>query len=89
MIKANPEIAVRMLRKQSIRLRETNKQLEQALKGRARATAPAAAASPRRRPRRTAGTHAGRGDGLLHLAADRQRVPGVQAATPCSAASTP
>src|SRR5262245_40309104 len=28
MIKANPEIAVRMLRKQSIRLRETNKQLE-------------------------------------------------------------
>jgi CRP-like cAMP-binding protein len=33
MIKANPEIAVRMLRKQSIRLRETNKQLEQALKG--------------------------------------------------------
>jgi CRP-like cAMP-binding protein len=32
MIKANPEIAVRMLRKQSIRLRETNKQLEQALK---------------------------------------------------------
>jgi CRP-like cAMP-binding protein len=32
MIKANPEIAVRMLRKQSIRLRETNKQLEQALR---------------------------------------------------------
>jgi CRP-like cAMP-binding protein len=30
MIKANPEIAVRMLRKQSIRLRETNKQLEMA-----------------------------------------------------------
>ncbi|HEU0091349.1 MAG TPA: cyclic nucleotide-binding domain-containing protein, partial [Vicinamibacteria bacterium] len=29
MIKANPEIAVRMLRKQSIRLRETNRQLEQ------------------------------------------------------------
>jgi CRP-like cAMP-binding protein len=28
MIKANPEIAVRMLRKQSIRLRETNRQLE-------------------------------------------------------------
>src|SRR5207245_8980955 len=26
MIKANPEIAIRMLRKQSIRLRETNKQ---------------------------------------------------------------
>jgi CRP-like cAMP-binding protein len=38
MIKANPEIAVRMLRKQSIRLRETNKQLEQAMKGNAPAT---------------------------------------------------
>ncbi len=33
MIKSNPEIAVRMLRKQSIRIRETNKQLEAALKG--------------------------------------------------------
>jgi CRP-like cAMP-binding protein len=31
MIKANPEIAVRMLRKYSIRLRETNKQLEQVM----------------------------------------------------------
>jgi len=31
MIKANPEIAVRMLRKQSIRLRETNRQLENLL----------------------------------------------------------
>jgi CRP-like cAMP-binding protein len=31
MIKANPEIAVRMLRKYSIRLRETNRQLEQVL----------------------------------------------------------
>jgi CRP/FNR family cyclic AMP-dependent transcriptional regulator len=31
MIKANPEIAVRMLRKYSIRLRETNKQIEQIL----------------------------------------------------------
>ena len=44
MIKANPEIAVRMLRKQSIRLRETNKQLEQALKG-----APAPATAPPQR----------------------------------------
>jgi CRP-like cAMP-binding protein len=48
MIKANPEIAVRMLRKQSIRLRETNKQLEQllasgALPTAASAEAPAAA----------------------------------------------
>jgi CRP-like cAMP-binding protein len=33
MIKANPEIAVRMLRKQSIRLRETLLQLEMAMKG--------------------------------------------------------
>ena len=33
MIKSNPEIAVRMLRKQSIRLRDTNKQLEEALLG--------------------------------------------------------
>lgn len=31
MIKANPEIAVRMLRKYSIRLRETNRQIEQIL----------------------------------------------------------
>ncbi|MBN2369955.1 MAG: cyclic nucleotide-binding domain-containing protein [Vicinamibacteria bacterium] len=31
MIKANPEIAVRMLRKYSIRLRETNRQIEQML----------------------------------------------------------
>src|SRR6185295_10619688 len=31
MIKANPEIAVRMLRKYSIRLREANKQIEQIL----------------------------------------------------------
>jgi CRP-like cAMP-binding protein len=31
MIKANPEIAVRMLRKYSLRLRETNRQLEQLL----------------------------------------------------------
>ena len=31
MIKANPEIAIRMLRKYSIRLRETNRQIEQIL----------------------------------------------------------
>ena len=31
MIKTNPEIAIRMLRKQSIRLRETNQKLEQVL----------------------------------------------------------
>jgi CRP-like cAMP-binding protein len=40
MIKANPEIAVRMLRKQSIRLRDTNRQLEQALKGQPDVPAP-------------------------------------------------
>jgi CRP-like cAMP-binding protein len=33
MIKATPEVAVRMLRKYSIRLRETNRQLEQVLAG--------------------------------------------------------
>jgi CRP-like cAMP-binding protein len=43
MIKANPEIAVRMLRKYSIRLRETNKQLEQVMaSGAAGAASPAA-----------------------------------------------
>jgi CRP-like cAMP-binding protein len=42
MIKANPEIAVRMLRKYSIRLRETNKQIEQILaKGGVAVAAPA------------------------------------------------
>jgi CRP-like cAMP-binding protein len=51
MIKANPEIAVRMLRKQSIRLRETNKQLEQVMSGGgtgsfAAAQAPASEARP-------------------------------------------
>ena len=44
MIKANPEIAVRMLRKQSIRLRETNKQLEQLLASGALPTAASAEA---------------------------------------------
>ncbi|MCM2258413.1 MAG: cyclic nucleotide-binding domain-containing protein [Vicinamibacteria bacterium] len=34
MIKTNPEIAIRMLRKYSIRLRETNKQIEQMAAGR-------------------------------------------------------
>jgi CRP-like cAMP-binding protein len=46
MIKANPEIAVRMLRKQSIRLRETNKQLEHALKGMPLPPTPATAPHP-------------------------------------------
>ena len=49
MIKANPEIAVRMLRKQSIRLRETNKQLEQGLKGTG-TTGPTPVAEVRREP---------------------------------------
>ena len=46
MIKANPEIAVRMLRKQSIRLRETNRQLESLMAGGAMPTAASAEASP-------------------------------------------
>jgi CRP-like cAMP-binding protein len=51
MIKANPEIAVRMLRKQSIRLRETNRQLEQlmstgAIPSTASGDAPAAPPQP-------------------------------------------
>jgi CRP-like cAMP-binding protein len=46
MIKANPEIAVRMLRKQSIRLRDTNRQLEQVLSGGGAAALAAAQAPP-------------------------------------------
>lgn len=56
MIKANPEIAVRMLRKQSIRLRETNKQLEQALKGAPASAAAALAPPPATANSATAGT---------------------------------
>ena len=56
MIKANPEIAVRMLRKQSIRLRETNKQLEQALKGAPATVAAGAAPLPAAASAGTAGT---------------------------------
>lgn len=54
MIKANPEIAVRMLRKQSIRLRETNKQLEQAMRGGAVAAETMSEARPAQAP--TSGT---------------------------------
>ena len=43
MIKSNPEIAVRMLRKQSIRLRETNRQVEHLMAG---AEVPPAEARP-------------------------------------------
>ncbi|HUG53939.1 MAG TPA: cyclic nucleotide-binding domain-containing protein [Vicinamibacteria bacterium] len=46
MIKANPEIAVRMLRKQSIRLRETNKQLEQLMTSGVLPSASASEAAP-------------------------------------------
>ncbi|HET7293695.1 MAG TPA: cyclic nucleotide-binding domain-containing protein [Vicinamibacteria bacterium] len=53
MIKANPEIAVRMLRKYSIRLRETNKQLENVM---ASGGAAAAAAAEVIAPKGTAGT---------------------------------
>jgi len=53
MIKQNPEIAVRMLRKQSIRLRETNRQLESLLSGGAM---PAATPTEGRASSPTAGT---------------------------------
>jgi CRP-like cAMP-binding protein len=46
MIKANPEIAVRMLRKQSIRLRETNRQVESLMAGGAMPSPAASEASP-------------------------------------------
>ena len=49
MIKSNPEIAVRMLRKQSIRLRETNKQLEEA--GRASGTDVVRPEPPKKTPK--------------------------------------
>jgi pSer/pThr/pTyr-binding forkhead associated (FHA) protein len=54
MIKANPEIAVRMLRKQSIRLRETNRQLESLMAGGAIPAPGSAEASPPAPP--TSGT---------------------------------
>ena len=53
MIKANPEIAVRMLRKQSIRLRETNRQVESLMAGGA-LPSPASEAAPPAPP--TSGT---------------------------------
>lgn len=53
MIKANPEIAIRMLRKYSIRLRETNRQVEQVLGHPGGVPAPASAEAA---PRATAGT---------------------------------
>jgi CRP-like cAMP-binding protein len=53
MIKSNPEIAVRMLRKQSIRLRDTNKQLEEALRGQPTAV-PARGPAPTPPPPRAA-----------------------------------
>jgi CRP-like cAMP-binding protein len=46
MIKANPEIAVRMLRKYSIRLRETNKQLEQVMASEGGSPTPAREVEP-------------------------------------------
>ena len=55
MIKANPEIAVRMLRKQSIRLRETNRQIESLMSNGAVSPAGVADAAPTPLPS-TAGT---------------------------------
>jgi len=54
MIKANPEIAVRMLRKQSIRLRETNRQLESVMAHGGISAPPPADAAPAAPP--TSGT---------------------------------
>jgi hypothetical protein len=54
MIKTNPEIAVRMLRKQSIRLRETLRQLEAAMRGRpSQPTPPPKEATPPPAPDQT------------------------------------
>jgi CRP-like cAMP-binding protein len=55
MIKANPEIAVRMLRKQSIRLRETNRQLENLMSSGAVSAPSASDAAPAAAPS-TSGT---------------------------------
>jgi CRP-like cAMP-binding protein len=55
MIKANPEIAVRMLRKQSIRLRETNRQLENLISNGAVSPPAASEAAPASEPS-TSGT---------------------------------
>ena len=55
MIKANPEIAVRMLRKQSIRLRETNRQLESVMSHGGMSAPPPADAAPAAAPS-TSGT---------------------------------
>ena len=88
MIKANPEIAVRMLRKQSIRLRETNKPARAGAEGRRRRR-PGAAAEAARRPRRHRGHAAGRGPGLLHLRRRPATSSRCSAARRSSAASTP
>ena len=56
MIRANPEIAVRMMRKQSIRLRETNKQLEMVMEGKGGVVGPALATEARAAATPTSGT---------------------------------
>ena len=77
MIKANPEIAVRMLRKQSIRLRETNKQLESVMAGRGHARAGSrGSVSARRAP--TSGTLQAEAQAYFISPVHRQRLPGVQ-----------
>ena len=83
MIKANPEIAVRMLRKYSIRLRETNKQIEQIAGAGGRRCR-------RRRPRRSrpaAGTL--QAEALAYfISPTRATCSRSSRATPSSAAST-
>ena len=76
MIKANPEIAVRMLRKYSIRLRETTKQIEQMMpRGGARRRG---AARSRSRRRATPGRLQAEALGYFISERHRQRVPGLQ-----------
>ena len=81
MVKNNPEIAVRMLRKYSLRLRETTKQIEELAakaEGAGGCLPAATMEKPSRGPGQAGGPGAGRGPRLLHLEGERQRLPGVQ-----------
>jgi CRP-like cAMP-binding protein len=83
MVKSHPEVAVRMLRKYSLRLRETTKQIEE-LAAKA-AAVPAATESGSTieqapaEPPRAGRPPAGGGARLLHLQGERERLPGLQA----------
>ena len=86
MIKSNPEIAVRMLRKYSIRLRETTKQIEQM--GLAGGTASAAEAQEPPQPAPPARTVQAEALALLHLEAHAATCFRYSRPTPSSAATT-